>query len=88
MRASRRRWLVISVVTIIVIGIAAFLGLRYFQREQRRAELHAPPKPEAPPDLAKLRDQFTAALDAIRRNDAAAAQSRTNGGSESAASGA
>src|SRR5207245_11344300 len=42
-------------------------------RTRIRHEIYAPPKPEAPPDLAKLQPRFNASLDALQRGDAAAA---------------
>ena len=72
MRARRRRWLVIATVSLVVIGLLIFGVLRYRQPEKPQ-ETRARQKPQAPPDLAKLRDRFTAALDALHRNDAAGA---------------
>ena len=62
----------------IVVALAALIGggLWFFlrpsarsTRDEKREE--APKKTEAPPDLEKLRNTFTAGLDAIRKNDGA-----------------
>jgi len=64
----RRKWLVVP-ITVVVLGLIAagiyfFVPLPFIRRE------HAEPaKPEAPPDLAKLRDVYTAGLDALQRGD-------------------
>lgn len=64
----RKRWLIILVIAVVVIGggVATFFFLRGRTAEQRAA---APQKPEAPPDLEKLRAAYTAGLDAIHRGD-------------------
>src|SRR5919198_6573475 len=64
----RRAWvLVLCAVVGVAIAVALFLTIR-------RTEIReAAPKPEAPPDLAKLQPQFSAALDALHRGDGAAA---------------
>jgi len=74
MRALRRRRLVLAISIPVIAGLAA-LGIWWAlpHRPRHRAEERVPQKPEAPPDLAKLRDQFDAALDALRHNDGATA---------------
>jgi soluble lytic murein transglycosylase-like protein len=64
----RKRWLVVS-ITVIVLGLIAtgiyfFVPLPFVHRERAVAA-----KPEAPPDLAKLRDVYTAGVDALQRGD-------------------
>src|ERR1041385_6456495 len=67
----RKRWLVIAITIVVAAGLIA-IGIYYFvplptaHREQRVLA-----KPEAPPDLAKLRDTYTAGLDALQRGDGA-----------------
>jgi soluble lytic murein transglycosylase-like protein len=71
--ALRRKW-VVAVVTIPVIAAIVVLTVLYYSSaEQRRAEGPPPAKPEAPPDLEKLRENYTSGVDAILRNDPAAA---------------
>ena len=59
-------------VPVIAVVVAALVFLSR-GAEQRREEHLPPAKPEAPPDLEKLREPFTAGVDAILRNDGAAA---------------
>jgi soluble lytic murein transglycosylase-like protein len=67
----RRGW----VLAICIVVPAAIIVALYFTlfRIPIRREIYAHPKPEAPPDLAKLQPRFNAALDALQRGDAAAA---------------
>src|SRR5947209_13670692 len=66
----RRGWVVavaaVLVPVLIVVGV-----LRVRQTRGHHREFVVPSKPEAPPDLEKLRPAFTAGLDAIRRRDGA-----------------
>jgi soluble lytic murein transglycosylase-like protein len=67
MKAWQRRLIAICIALTPVLGA---LGVYFYL--QRRALLHqagAPPKPEAPPDLEKMRPAFTSGLDALRRGD-------------------
>src|SRR6266852_5458367 len=71
MKAWQGRLIAITVAMIPIVGA---LGVYvYFQRRALHREIAAPPKPEAPPDLEKLRPVFTSGLDALKRGDAAAA---------------
>lgn len=72
MKWFRRGWVlaVFAVVLLAAIGGAVYYFL--WPIETRR-EAARPPKPEAPPDLAKLQPQFSAALDALKRGDPGAA---------------
>ena len=74
MRSLRRRWIAVAISVPIVIGLL-IVGVRRFSPRYRNqpSEARAPQKPEAPPDLAKLRDQFTSALDALHKDDGATA---------------
>ena len=63
----RRGW-VLAICTLLGVAIAAALYFTIGRKEIRR-ETYASPKPEAPPDLAKLQPRFGAALDALRRGD-------------------
>lgn len=71
----RRGWLTGALVAIFVIGGA--LALIFIWRPSfHREEATVAPKPEAPPDLEKLRAPFVAGLDALRRGDGRAAVKR------------
>jgi soluble lytic murein transglycosylase-like protein/tetratricopeptide (TPR) repeat protein len=69
----RRRWLAIAASLVVIAALIA--GGFWISRRQRVARQEARPihKPQAPPDLAKLRDRFTAALEALHHNDGVAA---------------
>jgi len=68
MRALRRRWLVTTIVVLVTIGVT-IIGSRYFRTRRFRREPVTTHKPEAPPDLLKLRDQYLAGLAAIHDKD-------------------
>jgi soluble lytic murein transglycosylase-like protein len=70
MKAWQRRLIAITVALIPFAGLGVYV---FFQRRALHREIAAPPKPEAPPDLEKLRPAFTSGLDALRRGDGAAA---------------
>src|SRR5437764_12402256 len=68
----RRGWVVaVAAVLAPVLIVVGVLRLRQMRVHQR--EFVVPAKPEAPPDLEKLRPAFTAGLDAIHRRDGAEA---------------
>jgi len=65
----RKRWLVVSIAVVVALALVA-LGIYYFDllpKAQREKAARA--KPEAPPDLAKLRDVYTAGVEALQRGD-------------------
>ena len=63
----RRRWLYILIALVVVaVGFVTFVELRERHKQQQAL---VPPKPEAPPDLEKLRGAYDAGLDAIHRGD-------------------
>src|SRR6266849_6413397 len=67
------RWRFIA-ITLAIIPVLAGVGIYVFQRRTAlRLLLAPPPKPEAPPDLEKLRPAFTSGLEALNRGDSAAA---------------
>jgi soluble lytic murein transglycosylase-like protein len=67
MKPWQRRLIAICVaLTPVIAGLGVYI---YVQRRALHREIAAPPKPEAPPDLEKLRPAFTSGLDAIRRGD-------------------
>jgi len=67
----RRKWLVISVAAVVAVGLIA-IGIYYFVPSSgAHRERVVVAKPEAPPDLAKLRDVYSAGLDALQRGDGA-----------------
>jgi soluble lytic murein transglycosylase-like protein len=69
MRANRGKWIVAAVVVLVAIGLTIGRAIYIHSRGLRKREAGAPHKPEAPPDLAKLRDRFLAGLDAIHKKD-------------------
>src|SRR5260370_27726317 len=71
MKAWQRRLIAICIALIPVV--AALSVYLFVQRRALHREVSAPPKPEAPPDLEKLRPAFTSGLDALRRGDGLAA---------------
>ena len=68
----RRRWVLAISIAFVVVAIGVALYFLVGRAETHR-ETYAPPKPEAPPDLAKLQPRFNVALDALKRGDAATA---------------
>ena len=74
MRALRRRRFVLAVSIPAGIGLLILASYWFLpHRPAHRIEGRIPQKPQAPPDLAKLRDRFAAALDALHRRDGASA---------------
>jgi soluble lytic murein transglycosylase-like protein len=74
MRSLRGRRLAVAISVPIVVGLLIVGAYRFFRRYRNPpSETPAVHKPEAPPDLAKLRDHFTSALDALRKDDGATA---------------
>lgn len=70
----RRRRLLVTVVTVVIaglLGITAYYKLG--PRETREQEAELAPKPQAPPDLQKLRDSFAAGMKALADKDGAEA---------------
>jgi soluble lytic murein transglycosylase-like protein len=68
----RRGWVIaVAAVLVPVLIVVGVVGVRQSRVQHR--EFVVPSKPDAPPDLEKLRPAFTAGLDAIHRRDGAAA---------------
>jgi soluble lytic murein transglycosylase-like protein len=68
----RRGW-VIAVAAVLAPLLIVVGVLRFGRARTHHEEYVVPAKPEAPPDLEKLRPAFTAGLDAIHRRDGAEA---------------
>ncbi|HEV8433896.1 MAG TPA: transglycosylase SLT domain-containing protein [Thermoanaerobaculia bacterium] len=68
MRGLRRKWVVTTVVVLVAIGLT-IIASRYFRPRRFGREAVTTHKPEAPPDLLKLRDQYLAGLAAIHDKD-------------------
>ncbi|MBV8517747.1 MAG: lytic transglycosylase domain-containing protein [Acidobacteria bacterium] len=71
-----RRWIVLVVVLVVIAGIGVVTFLQRGRLVSPRKEANVPQKPEAPPDLAKLRDAFTAGVEAMAHDDGAEAVKR------------
>lgn len=72
LQTLRRKWLlaVIVVVLFAAVGVGTFF-YRSTIGDAAHREADLPPKPEAPPDLQKLRDEYASGLQALQRNDGA-----------------
>ena len=66
MKPWQRRLIAICIALTPVLGA---LGVYYYVQRRAASQVAVPPKPEAPPDLEKLRPAFTVGLDALRRGD-------------------
>ncbi len=67
----RRRRLIISISSVLAIALIAAVVWYYVPRRSLHHEAHLKAKPEAPPDLARLRDAYTSGLEALQRGDGA-----------------
>jgi soluble lytic murein transglycosylase-like protein len=59
------------IVTGIAVLVAVGISLYFVPQRKAHHETAVRPKPEAPPDLEKLRGEFAAGLDALHRKDGA-----------------
>jgi soluble lytic murein transglycosylase-like protein len=69
----RRRWIVIVVVVLVLAGVFAayfFRGATFSHRAEKEEDAR---KPEAPPDLEKLRERYAAGTTALAEGDGEAA---------------
>ena len=64
----RRRWLLPSIIILIVVG-AAIVALTLYVQRREQVETYVETHPQAPPDLAKLRERFASGLDALHGDD-------------------
>jgi len=64
----RRGWIISAIAVVVLLGIA-YAVFYVWKPQFGREEVVVAPKPEAPPDLAKLRTSFIAGVDALRRGD-------------------
>jgi soluble lytic murein transglycosylase-like protein len=66
----RNKWIFVSLTAVVVAALIGG-GIWYLlpASQPSSQESRTPGKPEAPPDLAKLRDQYTAAMAALDHND-------------------
>jgi soluble lytic murein transglycosylase-like protein len=71
-KKRRPLWLYALIAAIPLIILGVWLGLRETSAT-RQERAYVPPKPEAPPDLEKLRPSFVAGLEAINKSDGTAA---------------
>ena len=65
----RRRWLIGITAVLLPVALVVAVYFANGRRWIRREAVATPPKPEAPPDLEKLRPTFTSGLDALQRGD-------------------
>ncbi len=73
--ALRRKWIVIAIAIPVIAAVA--IGIVYLARNaEHPPERFVRTAPEAPPDLAKLRDVFSSGVDALQNNDAGTAVRR------------
>lgn len=63
--SSRRQWIVPTAIAVVLVAVTALVIVR----PSWHPEVPPAPKPEAPPDLAKLRGAFEYGLDALRRGN-------------------
>lgn len=70
LQSLRRHWLLSSIIAVILIAGITVITLR-MRAPKVHVEPDLPAKPEAPPDLEKLRDTYAAGLDALQRDDGA-----------------
>lgn len=71
MRFQRRWAIVVVAVLISVLAVVSFLVVK--PRTAKNREFVVPAKPEAPPDLEKLRPAFVAGIEAFRHGNGAEA---------------
>ena len=71
LQTLRRRWLLLTVGTLVVAGLIALTAYYKLIPGAGHEEARVLPKPEAPPDLQKLRDTFVSGMQALQRDDGA-----------------
>ena len=64
----RRKWIVVAIIAIVLIG-GGVAGFLVFRETVVREEAAIPAKPEAPPDLEKLRAQYIEGVNAVASGD-------------------
>ena len=70
---TRRGWVIAAVALLVVVPLLVVGILLVLHQGIPGRETYVPPKPIAPPDLAKLRPAFTAGLEALQHKDGSAA---------------
>lgn len=65
----RRRWLLVTALVVVVAGLVALTQYLLVGRRETHEEAELPSKPQAPPDLQKLRETFASGMQALGRND-------------------
>ena len=73
LQSIRRHWLIAAFVVLSVIGGLVAVTVMRRVPEATDNEANLPAKPEAPPDLEKLRDKYAAGVAALDRDDGPAA---------------
>jgi len=66
LRGLRRRWVLIAIAVPLIAALVVAIVF-YARRPVVQAVVAA--KPEAPPDLEKLRDSFVAGVNAVQAKD-------------------
>jgi soluble lytic murein transglycosylase-like protein len=69
LQSIRRHWLIGSIVALLVIGGLLTVTLMRRSAETGHEEADLPEKPEAPPDLQKLREAYANGVAALGRGD-------------------
>jgi len=69
----RKRRFIISITIVVALGLIAIAVYYFVLFPKTHREKAVMAKPEAPPDLAKLRDVYTAGVEALQRGDGAEA---------------
>lgn len=71
LQSIRRRWLLVTVSLLVIVGLAILTVYFGAARILHHKEASLPPKQEAPPDLQKLRNAFASGVQALQRGDGA-----------------
>ncbi len=68
---ARRKWLLLTASLVVIVALLVSTAIFFRRSPLTHPEAHLPAKPEAPPDLQKLRNAFISGIEAVGRNDGA-----------------